>query len=178
MAARTAGAGEAHAASRTARLTVAAVALLALSALLHSLAQARLAAWLAVPLVIGVCWWLVHSSMQVLPLYLPPVLVPAFLAWIFGQTLLPGRTPLIEQLVHVLHGPAERVLDAVAGSLVTLLPAGGPARGVRTRGLRYPLVGEVLHAGTTRGVSNVVDGAPAAVALDEGALLVIVQGGT
>jgi hypothetical protein len=43
--------------------------------------------------------------MQVLPLYLPPVLVPAFLAWIFGQTLLPGRTPLIERLVLVLHGP-------------------------------------------------------------------------
>jgi hypothetical protein len=39
-------------------------------------------------------------------------------------------------------------------------------------------VGEVLHAGTTRGVSNVVDEPPAAVALDEGALLVIIQGGT
>jgi uncharacterized membrane protein len=89
----------------SARLTIAAVALLVLSALLRSLAQGRLAAWLAVPLVIGGCWWLVHSSMQVLPLYLPPVLVPAFLAWIFGQTLLPGRTPLIERMVHLLHGP-------------------------------------------------------------------------
>jgi uncharacterized membrane protein len=92
-------------ARNSARLTIAAVALLALSALLRSLTQGRLAAWLAVPLVMGVCWWLVHSSMQMLPLYLPPVLVPAFLAWIFGQTLLPGRTPLIERLVLVLHGP-------------------------------------------------------------------------
>jgi len=89
----------------SARLTIAAVALLALSALLRSLTQGRLAAWLAVPLVIGACWWLVHSSLQILPLYLPPVLVPAFLAGIFGQTLLPGRTPLIERLVHLLHGP-------------------------------------------------------------------------
>jgi uncharacterized membrane protein len=97
----------------SARLTIAAVALLVLSALLRSLTQGRLAAWLAVPLVIGGCWWLVHSSMQVLPLYLPPVLVPAFLAWIFGQTLLRGRTPLIERLVQLLHGdtvPEQSVL--------------------------------------------------------------------
>jgi len=56
-------------------------------------------------LTIGACWWLTRSSMHVLPLYLPPVLVPTFLAWIFGQTLLPGRTPLIEQMVHMLHAP-------------------------------------------------------------------------
>jgi uncharacterized membrane protein len=97
----------------SARLTIAAVALLTLSALLRSLMQGRLAAWLAVPLLIGACWWLVHTSMQVLPLYLPPVLVPAFLAWIFGQTLLPGRTPLIERLVHLLHGPDAIPEDAV-----------------------------------------------------------------
>jgi uncharacterized membrane protein len=97
----------------SARLTIAAVALLVLSALLRSLTQGRLAAWLTVPLVIGCCWWLVHSSMQVLPLYLPPVLVPAFLAWIFGQTLLPARTPLIERLVVMLHGPDTVPEDAV-----------------------------------------------------------------
>lgn len=97
----------------SARLTIAAVALLALSALLHSMTQGRLAAWLAVPLLIGGCWWLVHSSMQVLPLYFPPVLVPAFLAWIFGETLLPGRTPLIERLVLLLHGPDTIPEDAV-----------------------------------------------------------------
>ena len=100
-------------ARNSARLTIAAVALLALSALLRSLTQGRLAAWLAVPLVIGGCWWLVHSSMEVLPLYLPPVLVPAFLAWIFGQTLLRGRTPLIERLVLVLHGPDTAPEDGV-----------------------------------------------------------------
>ena len=89
------------------------------------------------------------------------------------------RAVVGDALVHVLHGPAERELDGIEpGTLVTLLPAGGPARGVRTRGLQFPLAGEVLHPGTTRGVSNVVDEPPAAVALDEGALLVIVQGGT
>ena len=96
----------------SAKLTIAAIALLALSALLRSLVEGRLAAWLTVPVVIGACWWLARSSMNVLPLYLPPVLVPAFLAWIFGQTLLPGRTPLIEQLVHLLHGTGEVPEDA------------------------------------------------------------------
>ena len=89
----------------SAKLTIAAIALLALSALLRSLVQGRLAAWLAVLAMLAVCWGLVRSSLHVLPLYLPPVLVPAFLAWVFGQTLLPGRTPLIERLVHLLHAP-------------------------------------------------------------------------
>jgi thiamine pyrophosphokinase len=88
------------------------------------------------------------------------------------------RAVVGDALVHVLHGPAERELDGgERGDLVSLLPAGGPANGVRTRGLRFPLVGEVLHAGTTRGVSNVVDDPPAGVALDEGALLAIIEGG-
>jgi uncharacterized membrane protein len=89
----------------SAKLTIAAIAMLAVSALLSSLVRGRLVAWLAVPLLIAACWWLANSSMHVQPLYLPPVLVPAFLAWIFGQTLLPGHTPLIEQLVHMLHAP-------------------------------------------------------------------------
>jgi uncharacterized membrane protein len=89
----------------SAKLTIAAIAMLAVSALLSSLVRGRLVAWLAVPLLIAACWWLANSSMHVQPLYLPPVLVPAFLAWFFGQTLLPGHTPLIEQLVHMLHAP-------------------------------------------------------------------------
>jgi uncharacterized membrane protein len=89
----------------SAKLTIAAIAMLALSVLLPFLVRGRLLAWLTVPLLVATCWWLANSSMHVLPLYLPPVLVPVFLAWIFGQTLLPGRTPLIEQLVHMLHAP-------------------------------------------------------------------------
>jgi uncharacterized membrane protein len=93
------------AARNSVRLTVAAVALLTVSALLNSLLRGRIAAWLAVLVAIAGCWVLARSSLSLLPLYVPPVLIPAFLAWIFGQTLLPGRTPLIEQLVHMLHGP-------------------------------------------------------------------------
>ena len=45
-------------------------------------------------------------------------------------------------------------LTGDAGSLVTLLAAGGAAEGVTTDGLRYPLRGETLAPGSTRGVSN------------------------
>jgi thiamine pyrophosphokinase len=63
------------------------------------------------------------------------------------------------------------------GMLVSLIPAHGPARGVTTTGLQYPLHGEDLGAGTTRGVSNVLLGREATVALEEGTLLMIAPGG-
>ena len=44
------------------------------------------------------------------------------------------------------------------GSLVTLLPVGGAARGIVTDGLEYPLAHEELEPGTSRGVSNVMLG--------------------
>jgi thiamine pyrophosphokinase len=69
-------------------------------------------------------------------------------------------------------GPPVEVGGA-RGDLVTLLPAGGDARGVTTKGLQYPLHGEDLPLGTTRGVSNVVVDAPVSVALDGGTLLVV-----
>lgn len=78
--------------------------------------------------------------------------------------------------VHVVHGPGEIGLELGHGATVTLVPVGGDAEGVRTTGLRYPLRGERLGAGTTRGVSNVVDGDVAVVGLDAGTLLAVVPG--
>jgi thiamine pyrophosphokinase len=78
--------------------------------------------------------------------------------------------------VQVVHGPGEVSVDAPVGHLVTLVPVGGVAGGVRTSGLRFPLRGEPLPAGTTRGVSNVVDADGATVSLDTGTLLVLVPG--
>jgi thiamine pyrophosphokinase len=65
-------------------------------------------------------------------------------------------------------------LAAHAGALCSLLPVGGPATGVRTEGLRFPLRGETLSPGTTRGVSNEFLGSTAAVSLDSGVLLVVI----
>lgn len=88
-------------------LTVVALGVLAAVMLLPSLFRGRIAAWIAVPVVVACCWWVAHTALPVLPLYAAPVLVPAFLAWAFGHTLLSGRTPLIAQLVRALHAPGE-----------------------------------------------------------------------
>jgi thiamine pyrophosphokinase len=59
------------------------------------------------------------------------------------------------------------------GELVSLVPVGGPARGVRTEGLRYALADEDLEPGTSRGVSNELAAPRARVTLRSGALLAI-----
>ncbi len=64
------------------------------------------------------------------------------------------------------------------GMLVSLVPAHGPARGVTTSGLRYPLHGEDLDPGTTRGISNELLDRDATVHLEDGILLVIAPGPT
>jgi thiamine pyrophosphokinase len=60
-----------------------------------------------------------------------------------------------------------------SGSIVTLLPAGGDATGITTRGLQYPLGRETLPRGTSRGVSNVLVGEAASVVLEHGTLLAV-----
>jgi thiamine pyrophosphokinase len=64
-------------------------------------------------------------------------------------------------------------LSGRPGALCSLLALGGPATGVRTDGLRFPLAGETLHPGSSRGVSNELLGASATVTLDDGVLLAV-----
>jgi thiamine pyrophosphokinase len=72
-----------------------------------------------------------------------------------------------------LSGPGRLELRGAVGDLVSLLPLAGDADGVRTGGLRYPLDGEPLRFGRSRGLSNVVEGPRASVSLERGTLLVI-----
>lgn len=76
-------------------------------------------------------------------------------------------------LVRPLHGGGTLGLDGGTGAVVTLLPLGGDAVGVRTTGLYYPLDGETLRFGRSRGLSNVVVEASASVSMEDGVLLVI-----
>ena len=76
-----------------------------------------------------------------------------------------------DALVHVLR--RARTLRGTPGELLTLLPLGDGAEGVTTSGLEYPLDGETLGPGSTRGVSNVFTSAEARVTLVEGILLAI-----
>jgi thiamine pyrophosphokinase len=64
------------------------------------------------------------------------------------------------------------VLDGASGDIVTLLPI-GDADGVTTDGLAYPLAGDTLRTGQSRGLSNVIASTPASVRLLAGTLLVV-----
>jgi uncharacterized membrane protein len=94
-------------ARNSAGLTIAALTLLAAVSLLPGLARGSIGAWLAVPLVGAASWWLSSVEQPVLALYLPPIIVPAFLAGVFGNTLRSGRTPLISQLIRLLQAPGD-----------------------------------------------------------------------
>ncbi len=59
------------------------------------------------------------------------------------------------------------------GDLVSLLPLGGDARGVRTDGLVWTLRGDTLRLGFSRGVSNEMQGDAARVEVEDGLLLVV-----
>jgi thiamine pyrophosphokinase len=65
-------------------------------------------------------------------------------------------------------------ISGAPGDLVTLLAVGGPATGVRTSGLRYPLHGETLAPGSSRGVSNELAESTATVSVATGVVLVAV----
>jgi thiamine pyrophosphokinase len=74
---------------------------------------------------------------------------------------------------HLFVVRHERGFHGVPGDMCSLLPVGGPAVGVRTVGLRYPLRQETLYPGSTRGVSNEFVLDTATVALDDGTLLAV-----
>ena len=75
--------------------------------------------------------------------------------------------------IRAVHANDSIALAGPVGAMVTLLPVRGDAQGVRTVGLRYPLTGDTLHFGRSRGLSNVVTALPASVSLERGVLLII-----
>ncbi len=76
--------------------------------------------------------------------------------------------------IHVIRGT--RVIDGEPGELVTLLALHGAADGVTTDGLAYPLRGERLEAGSSRGVSNVLTSGTATIEVGRGVLLAVRAG--
>jgi thiamine pyrophosphokinase len=72
-----------------------------------------------------------------------------------------------------LAKPPRTEIHGQVGDTLSLLPLSAAARGIHTEGLHYPLRGEALHFGTTRGISNVLSAPQAQVSFEEGLLLVI-----
>jgi thiamine pyrophosphokinase len=73
-----------------------------------------------------------------------------------------------EVFVARKHSP----LTGTPGDYVSLLPISDRVEGVATAGLRYPLHGETLHRGSTRGVSNELTESQAWISVSAGLLLV------
>ena len=73
--------------------------------------------------------------------------------------------------VTAIHDQAD--LRGRPGDLCSLLAVGGEAVGVTTDGLRFPLRGEALRPGSTRGVSNELTGSVATVTVEGGTLLAL-----
>jgi thiamine pyrophosphokinase len=78
--------------------------------------------------------------------------------------------------VHVVR--RERELTGEVGELITLLAVDGPAARVSTEGLRFPLRGETLEPGSSRGVSNVFVAPLGRITLEGGVLVAIRPGET
>ena len=64
-------------------------------------------------------------------------------------------------------------LEGAPGDLVSLVPLGGDAHGVTTRGLAWALKEDTLRFGSSRGVSNEMTSGEAGIEVDEGLLLVV-----
>jgi len=80
----------------------------------------------------------------------------------------PARVTAIRERTATLH--------ADVGDIVSLFALGGPARDVTTEGLEYPLTGDTLLPGSSRGVSNVHVRADAHVTVGAGVVLAIHPG--
>ena len=59
------------------------------------------------------------------------------------------------------------------GDLVSLIPWRGEVVGVRTEGLKWPLLGETLYPEKTRGISNEMLGKAASIRIESGLLLIV-----
>lgn len=87
---------------------------------------------------------------------------------------LAGRSVRLLDLAQEAYLVREQALiTGQAGDLVSLLPFGGTAYGITTRGLAYPLHEATLYFERSCGVSNVLQEPPGHVRLREGMLLVL-----
>jgi thiamine pyrophosphokinase len=67
----------------------------------------------------------------------------------------------------------QTTVNGCVGDVVSLLALNGPAVGIVTEGLQYPLDHETLYPEHTRGISNVMQRQQAAISLEKGLLLCI-----
>ena len=86
---------------------------------------------------------------------------------------IPVRIAEGDQQALLARGGETVELEGAPGDLVSLLPLGGDARGVTTRGLAWALEEDTLRFGSSRGVSNEMTAGKAGIRVNEGLLLVV-----
>jgi thiamine pyrophosphokinase len=85
----------------------------------------------------------------------------------------PVRIAEGDQQALLVRGGEAVELEGAAGDLVSLVPLGGDARDVTTRGLAWALTGDTLRFGSSRGVSNEMTLSKAGIQVGEGQLLIV-----
>lgn len=76
-------------------------------------------------------------------------------------------------IARVLRPGCRLTVQAVPGTYLSLLPLTPEATGVVAQGVKWPLNGAVLRWGESLGVSNVILGEAASIAVEQGYLLVV-----
>ena len=101
---------------------------------------------------------------------------------LLANALLLGTAPVDRIVIEWWAGAARvsvvrshRSLQAAAdeGDIVSLIPIGGSATGIRTTGLRWQLAGDTLEPGSTRGISNEAANSRFSISVEGGVLLVV-----
>ena len=90
-------------------LIAASIGLLTILVLFPGLRNARPLAWIMLPVAALCLYAAAAQGRTLLLLFLPPILINGLMAWVFGRTLRPGRTPLIERAIVALHGTTDDV---------------------------------------------------------------------
>ena len=102
----------------------------------------------------------------------------------FGNLFLPRAAGWGSDSIRFRHGawnilavagPSELTLAGREGDLLSLIPLGEDVHGISLGGCRYPLIGETLRAGFSRGLSNELIQAEISLTFESGTLLVIHQ---
>jgi len=98
-----------------------------------------------------------------------------FLSNVDMLAALPKEVQVVAQMgTAIVHVAKQRImLEGLAGQYVSLIPWGGDAEGVITRGLRWELNSDTLKLGSSRGVSNELMGYQASVRVKSGTLVVV-----
>jgi thiamine pyrophosphokinase len=80
-----------------------------------------------------------------------------------------------DQEFFCIHDGQAVEINGSPGDIVSLLPLANDAVGVTLAGFEYPLLGETLSIGSTRGISNVLRDTSASITIQKGHLLIVVK---